>query len=147
MNYGFIHPIIHLTDYLIISCRRKIESLFAVCLPCPFLSGSVRTSRFFLHLDRRNIASETAPAPNSASRICRNYRRNFFGVDFYRRQTVASCTFVRQTDVCPTKVLALRGRAFSQVERHFYDAMDNNSKVTRKRRVEPKPPILSIRLL
>ena len=58
----------------------------------------------------------------------------------YRCPTVASCTFVRQTGVCPTKVLALRGRAFSQVERHFYDAMDNNSKTTRKSRVEPKTP-------
>ena len=28
----------------------------------------------------------------------------------YRRRTVARCTFVRQTGVCPTKVLALRGR-------------------------------------
>ena len=30
--------------------------------------------------------------------------------------------------------------AFSRVERLFYDAMDNNSKVTRKRRAEPKTP-------
>ncbi len=42
--------------------------------------------------------------------------------------------------LCPTKVLALRGRAFSRVECHFYDAMDNNTKVTRKRREEPKTP-------
>lgn len=31
------------------------------------------------------------------------------GPEFYRRRTVASCTFVRQIAICPTKVLALRG--------------------------------------
>ncbi len=35
--------------------------------------------------------------------------RDDFGSDPYRRPTVASCVFVRQPSVCPTKTLALRG--------------------------------------
>lgn len=140
MNYGFAYPIIHSTDYVIISCRRKIESLFAGYSPCPFLSGSVRTDRFFLPSDRRNIALGMTPAQNSAPRICRNSRRVFFGTVFYRRRTVASCVFVRQTDVCPTKTLALRGRAFSRVERLFYSAMNDTPNVTQKGGAEPKTP-------
>ena len=46
-----------------------------------------------------------------------SFHKKFSAADFCYRQITASCTFVRQTTVCPTKVLALRGRAFSPVER------------------------------
>ena len=42
----------------------------------------------------------------------------------------ASCTFVRQIGICPTKVLALRGWTFSRVERFFNDIMDTDRKLT-----------------
>ena len=45
------------------------------------------------------------------------FSQKIFRRGFCYRQITASCTFVRQTTVCPTKVLALRGRAFSPVER------------------------------
>ena len=66
-----------------------------------------------------NIAPGTDPAPEAATEDFRNFGQRFSGADFCCRQTTASCTFVGQTAFCPTKVLALRGWAFSRVERLF----------------------------
>lgn len=59
----------------------------------------------------------TAPAPEAVTEDFRNFDQRFSGADFSPHLRRASCTFVGQTVVCPTKVLALRGRAFSPVER------------------------------
>ena len=84
---------------------------------CPLQTAPVRTDGFFLRPDGCNIAPGTDPAPEAATEDFQNFSQRFSGADFCCRQTTASCTFVRQTGVCPTKVLALRGRAFSPVER------------------------------
>ena len=72
---------------------------------------------FFCPRNGCNIAPGTDPAPEAATEDFRNFGQRFSGADFCCRQTTASCTFVRQIGICPTKVLALRGRAFSPVER------------------------------
>ena len=84
---------------------------------CPLTTAPVRTDGFFLRPDGCNIAPGTDPAPEAATEDFRNFGQRFSGADFCCRQTTASCTFVRQIGICPTKVLALRGRAFSRVER------------------------------
>ena len=84
---------------------------------CPLQTAPVRTDGFFLPRNGCNIAPGTDPAPEAATEDFRNFGQRFSGADFCYRQITASCTFVRQIGICPTKVLALRGRAFSRVER------------------------------
>ena len=84
---------------------------------CPLTTAPVRTDGFFLRPDGCNIAPGTAPPSKAVSGNSENFEQRFSGADFCCRQTTASCTFVRQIGICPTKVLALRGRAFSPVER------------------------------
>ena len=86
---------------------------------CPLTTAPVRTDGFFLRPDGCNIAPGTAPPSKAVSGNSENFEQRFSGADFCCRQTTASCTFVRQIGICPTKVLALRGRAFSPVERLF----------------------------
>ena len=86
---------------------------------CPLQTAPVRTDGFFLPRNGCNIAPGTDPAPEAATEDFRNFGQRFSGADFCYRQITASCTFVRQIGICPTKVLALRGRAFSRVERLF----------------------------
>ena len=86
---------------------------------CPLQTAPVRTDGFFLPRNGCNIAPGTDPAMETVTEDFQNFSQRFSGADFCCRQTTASCTFVRQIGICPTKVLALRGRAFSRVERLF----------------------------
>ena len=86
---------------------------------CPLTTAPVRTEGLFWHSHGCNIAPGTDPAPEAVTEDFRNFGQRFSAADSYPRQRVASCTFVRQIGICPTKVLALRGRAFSRVERLF----------------------------
>ncbi len=74
------------------------------------MSAPVRTDGFFLRPDGCNIAPGTDPAPEAVAEVLQRFFENFSAAEFYHRQMVASCTFVRQIAICPTKVLALRGR-------------------------------------
>ena len=60
--------------------------------------------------DGRNIAPGTDPASGTVKEDFRNFGQRFSGADFCLRQSTASCIFVGQIPICPTKVLALRGR-------------------------------------
>ena len=87
-----------------------------------YLGSDVRSSPhrgLVLAPTRFNIAPGTALFSAVAARHPENFGQRFSGADFCYRQITASCTFVRQIGICPTKVLALRGRAFSRVERLF----------------------------
>ena len=66
-----------------------------------------------------NIAEGNDPPSEAVAEVWHRFFENFSAADFSPHLRRASCTFVRQTTVCPTKVLALRGRAFSRVERLF----------------------------
>ena len=91
---------------------------------------------FFLRPEGCNIASGTALFSAAAARHPANFGQRFSGADFCCRQTTASCVFVRQTGVCPTKTLALRGRAFSRVERLFNRYYGYQPKTDRHNRQE-----------
>ena len=65
------------------------------------------------------ILHRERPALGGRSGGFSKFLQKFSAADFCFRQKTASCTFVRQIGICPTKVLALRGRAFSRVERLF----------------------------
>ena len=99
------------------SCR-NIQQGKTLPSRCPL---TVRSSPFRRAFFRRpngcNIAAGTAPPSEAVSGNSENFRQRFSGADFSHRQMGASCVFVRQPSVCPTKTLALRGRAFSRVER------------------------------
>ena len=98
------------------SCR-NIQQGKTLRFRCPLQSAPVRTDGFFLPRNGCNIAPGTDPAMETVTEDFQNFSQRFSGADFCCRQTTASCTFVRQIGICPTKVLALRGRAFSPVER------------------------------
>ena len=100
------------------SCR-NIQQGKTLRFRCPLQSAPVRTDGFFLPRNGCNIAPGTDPAMETVTEDFQNFSQRFSGADFCCRQTTASCTFVRQIGICPTKVLALRGRAFSRVERLF----------------------------
>ena len=74
---------------------------------CPATTAPVRTEGFFCHC---NIAPGTDPASGTVKEDFRNFGQRFSGADFCLRQSTASCIFVGQIPICPTKVLALRGR-------------------------------------
>ena len=65
------------------------------------------------------ILHRERPVLESRSGGFSKFSQKISAADFCYRQITASCTFVRQIGICPTKVLALRGRAFSPVERLF----------------------------
>ena len=60
--------------------------------------------------------------------------------DFCFCKETASCVFVRQPSVCPTKTLALRGRAFSRVERLLTRNYGYQPKTDRQDRKEAPTP-------
>ena len=69
-----------------------------------------------LRPDGCNIAPGTAPALEAVAEAFQSFHKKFSAADFCYRQITASCVFVGQTMVCPTKTqLALRGRGRSQV--------------------------------
>ena len=96
------------------SCR-NIQQGKTLRFRCPLQSAPVRTDGFFLPRNGCNIAPGNDPASGPVMENFRNFRQQFFGADFSHRQMGASCVFVRQPSVCPTKTLALRGRGCSQV--------------------------------
>ena len=69
--------------------------------------------------DGCNIAEGNDPPSEAVAEVWHRFFENFSAADFSPHLRRASCTFVRQIGICPTKVLALRGRAFSRVERLF----------------------------
>ena len=83
------------------------------------MSALVRTEGLFWRPHGCNIAHGKAPVPEVVAEVLQSFFENFSAAAFCCRRTTASCTFVRQIGICPTKVLALRGRAFSRVERLF----------------------------
>ena len=97
----------------------KIQPTEIPRLRRPLQTAPVRTEDFFLHPDGCNIAPGTNPAPETVTEDFRNFGQRFSAADSYPRQRVASCTFVRQIGICPTKVLALRGRGRSRVATLF----------------------------
>ena len=86
---------------------------------CPLQTAPVRTEGLFWRPHGCNIAPGTDPPSEAVAEVFQSFYKRFSAADFCFRQKTASCTFVRQIGICPTKVLALRGRAFSRVERLF----------------------------
>ena len=84
---------------------------------CPLQTAPVRTEGLFWRPHGCNIAEGNDPPSEAVAEVWHRFFENFSAADFSPHLRRASCTFVRQTTVCPTKVLALRGRAFSPVER------------------------------
>ena len=87
---------------------------------CPLQTAPVRTEGLFWRPHGCNIAPGTDPAPEAVAEVWQRFFENFFAADFCYRQITASCTFVRQIGICPTKVLALRGRGRSLVATLFF---------------------------
>ena len=86
---------------------------------CPLTTAPVRTDGFFLRPYGCNIAHGKDLASEAVAEVLQSFFENFSAADFCYRQITASCTFVRQIDICPTKVLALRGRGRSRVATLF----------------------------
>ena len=105
--------------YLNICFDGNIQLAESLRFRCPPLSAPVRSTDFFSAPNDCNIASGNDPATEAVAEDFRNFSQRFYAADFCYRQITASCTFVGQTPVCPTKMLALRGRVFSRVERLF----------------------------
>ena len=82
---------------------------------CPLQSAPVRTEGLFWRPHGCNIAEGNDPPSEAVAEVWHRFFENFSAADFSPHLRRASCTFVRQTTVCPTKVLALRGRGRSQV--------------------------------
>ena len=86
---------------------------------CPLTTAPVRTEGLFWRPHGCNIAEGNDPPSEAVAEVWHRFFENFSAADFSPHLRRASCTFVRQIGICPTKVLALRGRAFSRVERLF----------------------------
>ena len=86
---------------------------------CPLQTAPVRTEGLFLRPHGCNIAYGKDPPSKAVAEVWPSFFENFSAAEFSPHLRRASCTFVRQIGICPTKVLALRGRAFSRVERLF----------------------------
>ena len=117
------------------SCR-NIQQGKTLRFRCPLQSAPVRTDGFFLPRNGCNIAPGTDPAMETVTEDFQNFSQRFSGADFCCRQTTASCTFVRQIDICPTKVLALRGRGRSRVATLFLAIYGYQPKTDRHNRQE-----------
>ena len=100
--------------FLSLAIYKSIESLRP---RCPLQTAPVRTEGLFWRPHGCNIAEGNDPPSEAVAEVWHRFFENFSAADFSPHLRRASCTFVRQTTVCPTKVLALRGRAFSPVER------------------------------
>ena len=114
-KYRLNHPFVYPNN----SFCRNIHLHFPTRLRCPLQSAPVRTDGFFLPRNGCNIAPGTDPAPEAVTEDFRNFSQRFFAADFSPHLRRASCVFVRQTWVCPTKTLALRGRGRSRVATLF----------------------------
>ena len=86
---------------------------------CPLQTAPVRTEGLFWRPHGCNIAPGKDPAPEAVAEAFQSFYKKFSAADFCFRQKTASCTFVRQIGICPTKVLALRGRGRSRVAALF----------------------------
>ena len=86
---------------------------------CPFTTAPVRTEGLFWRPHGYNIATGKDPPSEAVAEAFQSFYKKFSAADFCFRQKTASCTFVRQIDICPTKVLALRGRGRSRVATLF----------------------------
>ena len=82
---------------------------------CPLQTAPVRTEGLFWRPHGCNIAEGNDPPSEAVAEVWHRFFENFSAADFSPHLRRASCTFVRQTAFCPTKVLALRGRGRSQV--------------------------------
>ena len=80
---------------------------------CPLTTAPVRTEGLFWRPHGCNIATGKDPATRTVTEDFQNFGQRFSAADFCFCKETASCTFVRQPSVCPTKVLALRGRGRS----------------------------------
>ena len=58
-------------------------------------------------------------APEAALEFFQSFHKKISGADFCFCKETARCTFVRQIGICPTKVLALRGRGVLPSRTHF----------------------------
>ena len=103
---------------------------------CPPTTAPDRTEGLFWRPDGCNIAPGTDPAPEAVTEDFRNFGQRFSGADFCCRQTTASCVFVRQTWVCPTKTPALRGCGRSRVATLFLAIYGYQPKTDRHDRKE-----------
>ena len=101
---------------------------------CPLQTAPVRTDGFFLPRNGCNIAPGNDPPSEAVAEVWHRFFENFSAADFSPHLRRASCTFVRQIGICPTKVLALRGRAFSPVERLFNRYYEYQPKTDRQNR-------------
>ncbi len=98
----------------------KIQPTERPRLRCLLTTAPVRTEGLFWRPHGCNIATGKDPSPDAVAKVFQSFHKKISAADFCFCKETASCTFVRQIGICPTKVqLALRGRAFSQVERLF----------------------------
>ena len=77
---------------------------------CPLQTAPVRTEGLFWRPHGCNIAEGNDPPSEAVAEVWHRFFENFSAADFSPHLRRASCTFVRQIGICPTKVLALRGR-------------------------------------
>ena len=75
------------------------------------MSAPVRTEGLFWRPHGCNIATGKDPLSEAVAEVLQRFFENFSATDFSPHLRRASCTFVRQIGICPTKVLALRGRS------------------------------------
>ena len=106
---GIRKPTFHAARY------NRVKYLGSAVRSRPLQSAPVRTEGLFLRPHGCNIAYGKDPP----SEAFQSFHKKFSAAEFSPHLRRASCTFVRQIGICPTKVLALRGRAFSRVERLF----------------------------
>ena len=78
---------------------------------CPLQTAPVRTEGLFWRPHGCNIATGKDPLSEAVAEVLQRFFENFSATDFSPHLRRASCTFVRQIGICPTKVLALRGRS------------------------------------
>ena len=88
----------------------KIQPIEIPRFRCPLQTAPVRTEGLFWRPHGCNIAPGTDPPLEAVAEVFQSSHKKSFAADFCYRQITASCTFVRQIGICPTKVLALRGR-------------------------------------
>ena len=101
---GIRKPTFHAARY------NRVKYLGSDVRSRPLQTAPVRTDGFFLPRNGCNIAPGTDPAPEAVAEVFQRFHKKISAADFCYRQITASCTFVRQIGICPTKVLALRGR-------------------------------------
>ena len=110
---GIRKPTFHAARY------NRVKYLGSAVRSRPLQSAPVRTEGLFLRPHGCNIAYGKDPPSKAVAEVWPSFFENFSAAEFSPHLRRASWTFVRQIGICPTKVLALRGRAFSRVERLF----------------------------